>query len=816
MREYLVSALAGLVAVLMPVALTAAQEHEDGSRPDGQHAGPVSGLARQHPFLLVRKPMYPELRARADREPWQGIKSRALRYALEPIPERARWDWWYQAGQRMHAAALAHVLDPQNAAAYRRVVLDFIEQASIPRGRATHGDQVPPGVFALSAIIALDVMHDDIATEELKAAEDKLGKIIEKVRIGWYWNWMTVKAVWALYNGDLEGWKKNKALLDELNERSFSPGGVFSGGPGYARARFVWRRISKYYLWDIAEFNGLGNYYDDPLVEGFYEWFYGYSFTPMGSSWTFGDTNATTDDFQAPGTPPWNMHVFSDKAAAYAAFRKANSGRGQQAAPPGFLHTYLYAKPLPEPVSPPSRVFPQGCAVFHAQPVAPKSMAAVLWNCTRGVWHTHSETNAISACAYGEVLLRGVGYFYPNINTKVYDFPFFYCSHAARANNTLTIDRVNHVISEILPNGGDFKNDPDFDGTVSKRGAGFTEWFTGEKLDYACGHSGKVVPNGVHERSLVMIHPQDAANGYLVLLDEVRAGKPGARAHLHLHPYSRAVGPGMVAEAKALEDEHAGEAAEDHKAAHVPLAVVSANCEYEWPINPPRLMRHDRASKVKVAIFLGHEPARVDFPLGVMVGSWGGYKRHSLGSYLDVAFDTADRGRVNIPTVIYPSDPTHPKANMKRISGKGYSGIEVAAGRDLADIILAADPGGSGKVTFDGVELCGRSAIVRRGGGSVSFYFARLATKLDAGRVGFSSDQPVSLYMKKGEGRLVARGGAVTFYMPGVTGIAIDGEQVAADLSGGAVTITAPAGRHAVKLLGRQHSDSVTGRTSCL
>ncbi len=744
---------------------------------------------QQHPFIMVTKSMYPDLREKAEIAPWKEMKREAMELAVERIPEDRMWDWWMQVSARASAASLCYILDEdeEGRRAYREVVLGLIDRARPPRGIPDFLQQVPPGTGTLNLILALDIMHDDFSERRRRRAEAKIDRIVRKIRRGWPWNWTTLHAVWSLYKGDLEGFKKHIALYDKFVSDTRTDDGVWCGGPGYAFTRFANRRDSKYFLLDIAELHGAANYYDKSSTSAFYEWLFGYGLTPMNTNWIFGDSTVH-GGLPAAGSAPFNIHKFSNLAAAFAAHRYAKVRRQVRHKPR--LHTYLYtAEELPEPVSPPSRIFSQAMAVFYEETMTKTSLAGALWSPTRRGWHSHSDVNAVHLCAYGESLIQNTGY--PGAKQGRYSFDWDYISHQARANNTITIDRVNHKIGHVTPNGGDYGG-PDNEGMLhTKRGAGIAEGFTSDKLDFACADSGKVIPNGHHLRNLIMVHPQDEAPGYFILLDEVRADTPNAEVNLYLHPNSRAVTVEDLAKAQALEEEHARRGTEQHAKGHVLMEIVRPGEHYRWPINGgSRLNREDKA---KVDVFLGLKPLEVKLPLGVRAG-WS-YRWSTLGSTLDATFETGDSGKANIPTVIYPSDPKHPAPEMKRLTGPGYTGIRIETDRGVTDTVLASSPDSGGPMVFDDITANGQSAVFRKDPTGVRFFFVRKGTEFKAGDIGFRSDQPVSIHLKNARGALCSGGAEISFHHPGLAA-AVVGGKVADDPQ----RVKLPAGSHSLEL----------------
>jgi hypothetical protein len=557
----------------------------------------------EHPFLIVKASDFSQLRSQASQDPWSNVKARAISKAGNTI-DPGHWDFWFRNSDIAGAASLSYILDDTNKSLHKDKVVQLIRDGFTwaDGGPGAFTDptlldgvvdniggcyferQVRPGTFLVNAITAYDVVYNDLTSAERLELENKLELMVEKIDCGWDWNWFSVHAIWELFKGDTTEYYKWKNLYDQrVVAHTFTEDGWFSGGTNYARARFTWRRDSKYILMDIAEYTNTGRYYSDPRYRNFYEWFYGYAYTPMTSIYTFGDSGSSgkiTKWDQHDGHAAVRAYHFSDLAGSLAALRfPANKTIDAN------LYSYVLMKqayPQVQITNPTSRIFHDGGAVFVEDNYMHTALSGFMNNNTKRVWHTHSDVNALHLTAYGENLIINSGYRGPNQSFA--GFPWFYTSHEARANNTLTIDEVNHKIGPIVGNGGDtyggacelpgfvevnVHGRPCVEGTstynppFTKRGAGISEGFTGNGFDYARGDTGypdysqndpiRVVTNGRHYRNFIMIHPQDGLNGYFVTLDEVEAFDPSTNpptpttnssVNLYFHPNSGSNTPG--------------------------------------------------------------------------------------------------------------------------------------------------------------------------------------------------------------------------------------------------------------------------------
>ena len=267
-----------------------------------------------------------------------------------------------------------------------------------------------------------------------------------------------------------------------------------------------------------------------------------------------------------------------------------------------------------------------------------------------------------------------------------YTFTGDYQGNRAVSNNTAL---VNYTIGDILqPNA---VNDHEFE-----FGGGVREGFTGHGLDYALGStkadSGGIVtnalPNGTHDRGFVFVQPEDDANGYFILFDEISEADAGS-AHLVFHPN---VGRRLV---------------------------VADRMEYDNPVRQTRA-GNDSAG---LTLFFGTEPASIQFSRGIIATRGRQGVSCIVPEYYFNTYPVNPDGAQRMVTVLFPYDKDHAKAAMARVTGPGYTGAAMRQGGKV-DVALESD--GATVHTYEGVTFKARALFFRsRGGDYPSMYFTR-------------------------------------------------------------------------------------------
>lgn len=760
--------------------------------------GPLAGGT--HPFLIVTESNYPALRERAIESPWSEMKAAALRDFAGIEYDRVNAAMRTKAEMMRHVAstgALLYILDPDGRAAYVEKLRDTLLQwDDLYRHRNRDWSfAVPAGGAFFNSVLALDIIHGTLTSAERAEIESLLDRMAEwywTERVGWPENREAVRGIWALYRGDRERIDRAKDAYKRALLGGMTEDGVFGEGAGYAGARLggtFWapgmnyrgQRDAKIAFMDVLEFTGEDTtLYSNPKLVAFYEWLYGYSSTPFRTVYVFGDTSP--DRFYIlDGLGTFRAHRFSDKAARYAAWNNRGSP------PPGRLLNYvLMDRPLPQAEPAPSRIFPDGGAWVRDSEPTEMALAGAMWNASIAGGHSHKEVNALHLCAYGENILVNSGYAGASFRgamgytsdyfsdgehgsgyiwVRSLEFTRDYARNRAISNNTVLIDEQDHV---------------------RKTGGGIVEGFTTPFLDYASGDSGSALPNGRHVRNFFLIHPQDGQNGYFLLIDEIEADRPEAAVSIALHPYSDAVT--VTAEAR----------------------------EYEWRISPHRRM----VSDVFLTIFLATPPARAALRPGLIEHFDG---NSFPGRYLYSTYNTPESGRKNVVTVLFPhdtddaknrpfgtprlhasSDPFtavsrgHPLARIERVAAPGISGARVQLD-GVADYALESE--GEREVSHGSISFRARSVVYRKSGDELDFIFVRKG-KAFSEEAGLSLvfEDPVTLFLKDGRGKIVSPGTTATIAYPGAGEIWLNDEpSFARKVSPGIFEMDIPAGSHVLE-----------------
>jgi hypothetical protein len=497
-----------------------------------------------HPFLIVKREQFKELRKKASEEPWLSMKADALARVEKGIDTTRRVSP-YTLQDYVGAVALAYILDQKNSKVHAERVRDAIlNQYSklVLRTDIDWGGVVPPMSSFFLAILSLDIVYDDLSKEDIAVCEAVIESQIFKIpRKG---SWQDVRfgthGTWDIYKGVRKDPDDAyyKGIMAQITEDGVTP---VTNHYAWERVGGGDSRISKSGYMDVLEFTGIDNrYYNDPKLQKFMRWLFGSSVNCSKELAVIGDMLLT----QTISNDMLHRRVgnFDDMAAAYAAwFHEGVKAKGN-------IISYIIPKDkLPEPQIPVSMIYKDGGAFFREKPDNPDGLHSVLYNIKENdEWHTHNEVNSVVLSGYGNRLMVNGG----RLGAPVRPAPL---------NNTLTIDGKNHD---------------------SRLGGGITEGFTGEEVDYACGVSGPSMSDDSHYRSLLLVHGSDGANAYAIVIDEVAADN-GESVKSYFHPANQT----SVTTVKVNEEYTAG-------IDHYPTITGSSLCFYY--VTPPVSVNIDK------------------------------------------------------------------------------------------------------------------------------------------------------------------------------------------------------------------------------
>lgn len=472
------------------------------SRPETDGRSPETSTSnKDHPFLIVKKEQYDDLRQKSASEPWKSMKADAIARSKATIKwgnsnSQNAYNLQYYVG----AAALAYILDESDAQKHahrvRDAILNHYAKLNIQEG-GDWGGVVPPMGSFFVAILSLDIVYDALSEEEISQCEKVISDQIFKINRTGAWEDVRygTHGTWDIYKGDRT--EPDDPYYDGVMFQ------VTEDGVSPVTTHYAWERVgggdsrvSKSGYMDVLEFTGIDRrYYNNERLQKFYRWLFGSSINTAKEMAIIGDMLPT----QGIGDYLLHRRVvnFDMEAAAYAAWY--NEGAKAK----GHIITYIIPKQaLPPPKVPESQIYPNGGAFFREKPDDPNGMHAVLYNIkSQDEWHTHNEVNGLALSGYGVRLLVNGGRL--GAPTR----PAFY-------NNTLIAGGHNHD---------------------SRLGGGIIEGFTTNEFDYALGFSGPALRNAKHDRSLILLHAADGAQAYFVLFDEVEADV-GEPIKNYLHP----------------------------------------------------------------------------------------------------------------------------------------------------------------------------------------------------------------------------------------------------------------------------------------
>lgn len=705
---------------------------------DPRHAAPAS-LRDGYPRLLITSADIEPLRARAAMSPWREMREQAIatsrsRQVDSSAPPE---DQYWQIADVIGAAALAYIVDPDNAEDHIAAIVRVIERWFDLVHTLDANDwsrTVPPGTGFFDSVLALDIIHDAIDAGQLAYLESALEPVYTWYAsrgTAWGLNLLGARGIWAAYRGDEGALESAATAYRDIWLYSLTPDGVFPGGANYGGFRMAGGSHAKAYFLDVLERNDEGGeFYSDPEIASFFEWLYGYSVTPTRRFWCFGDTSPIGVAHWQGEPGSYRAHLFSERAARYAAW--LNDGRP----PRGHLLDYVLTdRPPLEPEVPQSRIFPAGGAFFREAGTSPDAVASALWSPSIEYdEHVHHEANAVAMTAYGETVLRNSGY--NGWGSPAHGFGYWgWISDNAESGNTVTVDGANHA---------------------THQSGGVPRGFTSRGLDWAEGDSGPALGEARHRRAMVLVHGTADVSGYSFLLDAIdRAGS----AQLHLHPNSP-------------ED---------------PWMDVEG--AYTWRIRPPvRDGEHD----VGLTVFFGTPTTGVSVRDGVLA-AWGD---SFVGRFVTAEFAGLSAGR-SILTVLFPFDEAHPRPSLARIGGAGYTGARIDHASGASDVVLESN--GIDEVVHEGLVVQARALMLRQRAGAPLLLFVEDARRLGAPGLEVSTTAPVTLHLDGPSGTIASSGADVTFEQAGLRSVWVDGIPSMAD-SPGRATVAVPGGVHSVEL----------------
>lgn len=599
-----------------------------------------SAWSAEHPRLIVRPEMYTELRERATLDPWHRMKEVVESCAtLTYRADGSYYEKLHSMNKLMRQAALAYILFPEKKREYVLHIVDqmrhweSINQARLERPLSDWASMISGGDAFFHSVLALDIIYGELTAREREGIEARLRIWYEferdKGQGSWYLAKYGAMGLWALYTGDRSAFEEYAAAYDRRLRQHFTDDGIALVGGNYAYARLAGGEFAKTYFMDVLTFVGWYDYYADPLLEKFYEWFYSGMATPTKHFPIFQDCRETEHSGTRGFPANYRAYRFSKRAAASAAWFEPSPPD------PSILSYVLIGEELPEPVAPSSQLLMSGYAALWEEEPGERSMMGVLWTPDKGFSHDHYEINAIHLTGYGKTLLRNSGY--EGWGRPVPGFSWPYVSRFdirpewdyAVSGNIVYLDR----------------DEPH----LSKTGGGLEEGILHPAVDYAAGHSGPAMKGGRHLRSMLLVKDRSAgATPYFVLFDEVvRSDSPDAPMRVALHL------PSM-----------------DHEA-------VAEREIYRWGFG----------DDVFLTVFLA-TPADE----GTRLKRGGLSQMDEAPMYLHAEYDFAG-DRTQAATILFPHVGEGNCPEMKRVAGEHFTGVKIEHEEGLVDLAFESIDG---------------------------------------------------------------------------------------------------------------------------
>ncbi|MFT5370204.1 MAG: hypothetical protein ACI8V2_005186 [Candidatus Latescibacterota bacterium] len=192
------------------------------------------------------------------------------------------------------------------------------------------------------------------------------------------------------------------------------------------------------------------------------------------------------------------------------------------------------------------------------------------------------------------------------------------------------------------------------------------------------------------------------------------------------------------------------------------VEITRPNEEYTWNV------KSRKETDTFLTLYLGTEPQTVELKDGALAG-WG---KCFVGKYLYATYQNAP-----IITVLFPHDATHPKAEMTRTENS----VTIHHTQNI-------------------IDMATHNSLLRQIDHQHEFYFAKQKTHYQDGDIGFTTNEPITLFMRGKTGHIVSPGTEVIFHHPNVSRIKIDGETFVSEPTSNGIRVTVPQGTCKIEL----------------
>ncbi len=702
----------------------------------------ISGYAQQeHPFMIIKKEMYPDFIKKTQEHKMTFMASRAAR-------EWEKGDLNYNL--------IRYIVDGDNKQQYVNKILSTIYKMEDAELNPRSHSYVGHASKFFMAIIAVDVVYNDLTTLQLERVEnifERYGDFYKKnAGAGWALSRFGINTVYAIYKGNEEEitYWRNKYEA-RLFDRSMMKDGSWGHSSGYAFFR-MHHRISKSGVIDVLNFTGRANYYDDTRMQKFQEWSFTFGLTPASGQTMFGDTGHT------------NNHL----AQISKVFFASNYGTNIKGlvdyhvtTPASFVGNSFLIYALRESnykrqaKMPTSLLKEHSGAALWGKTGARNALQGILHNLKPNLpnvdqfGHAKQETNSLGIFAYGQHLLMNSGYIGFGAST-----PDGTNLRSAHVNNTVLIgDKTRHS---------------------TNYGNGLIDGVVGGNIEFATADAGPAIQNGSHKRTLHLVHsiPQKS-NGYFVIHDEVKPNDIKDKVSINFQTNTK----------------------------HKDTKLIIKNQEYQSPING-HVINQVAEGTNKVTLFFASQPNEVSIDKSVK-GSF--HYPYIESDNVKPQYQAGTDGYVRATTVIFPEDPDHQKPEISKISSASYSGAKIIHSTNFVDHYLGGNPATTNTFESTIKFTASTTFFRKESGKTTAYAATNAIEFIDTETIayGYNASAPVSLEMENGSGFINAKENTfVKFYLKNVSKIKIDDTFVVPSESGSNyIQALIPTGRHTIKLI---------------
>ncbi|TSE06237.1 T9SS type A sorting domain-containing protein [Aquimarina algiphila] len=721
----------------------------------------LKSYSQEHPFLIVKENQYPEIRKKAESGLLGSIRSIAFQ----------RWNG-PEGNTTLNYNISAYILEanPSARKKYKDKIYSILKNRTFVKPNG-HGALVNATFTQFYSILALDIIYNDLTTSQRNIAEKNIRDYINYFRAddkgGRKLARYGINLLFAIYENDQPEIKKWKKLYDDyLFDKSILNDGSWGQSTGYIFARLHGTRMSKTHIIDVMEFTGIGNYYNNPLMQKAFEWSPTFALTPFGTFTKFGDTGLNERRFGHQS----NVHYaekYGPKVASFFEWHKGNDGPLTFNST-NFMLLFMRSNNRPKPVMPISLLKEQSGVALWDKTDSKEALQGILYCLKRddptidNITHDLEESNSFSIVGYGQHLVMNSGVRYNNANGCGGGYP-------GQAPDSGGWNRATLHNTVLIGN----KKQHD-----QRDGNGLVDGLVGGNIEFGTTDAGPAIKNGTHKRTMHLIQPiSGKSNGYFVIHDEVKSNDSKDPVNINFQVNTKR---------------------NDTK-------TITKNEEYSAPANASIVFK-TKADGESANLFFASQPS-----ISIVKSYKGEFSKGKCNEIkvpvtdnIRATYQAASDGYVRATTVIFPEDKTHKKPPISKISNANYSGAIISHSTSFKDYYIGANQNKSN--TYGMISFKANTTFFRKESGKTTKFSSTNGTSFrdtEGVDYGYQASQQVSIVLENNSGSINSNSNSnVTFFRQGITGVKLNGTNTTVISSAlNSVTVTIPAGRHTIELI---------------